>query len=54
MLCENCGSYRGKAVIDVLAKLDKKERKKRAAEDEARAEEEKAERALSPEQLSKK
>jgi len=27
-LCSNCGVYSGKEVIDVMAKLDKKERKK--------------------------
>jgi large subunit ribosomal protein L32 len=28
-VCRNCGFYKGREVIDVLAKLDKKERKKR-------------------------
>lgn len=28
-VCWNCGYYKGKQEIDVLAKLDKKERKKR-------------------------
>jgi large subunit ribosomal protein L32 len=28
-ICRNCGHYKGSQVIDVLAKLDKKERKKR-------------------------
>lgn len=28
-ICRNCGYYKGKQVIDVMAKLDKKERKKR-------------------------
>ncbi|KKU10814.1 MAG: 50S ribosomal protein L32 [Parcubacteria group bacterium GW2011_GWA1_45_7] len=28
-MCANCGTYRGKQVINVLAKLDKKERKQR-------------------------
>lgn len=28
-ICGNCGHYKGRQIIDVLAKLDKKERKKR-------------------------
>jgi large subunit ribosomal protein L32 len=28
-MCPNCGYYKGRQVVDVLAKLDKKERKKR-------------------------
>ena len=31
-LCRNCGYYQGRQVIDVLAKLDKKERKKKEKE----------------------
>lgn len=31
-VCRNCGYYAGRQVIDVLAKLDKKERKKREKE----------------------
>ena len=31
-ICANCGYYRGQQVIDVLAKLDKKERKKKEKE----------------------
>ncbi len=30
--CENCGTYRNRTVIDVLAKLNKKERKKKQEE----------------------
>ncbi len=31
-VCRNCGYYRGRRVIDVLAKLDKKERRKKEKE----------------------
>lgn len=32
IVCGNCGYYNGRQVIDVLAKLDKKERKKKEKE----------------------
>ena len=54
-LCSNCGTYRRREVIDVLAKLDKKQRKqkrKELAAQEATAPIESKE--LNPEQLSKK
>lgn len=31
-VCPNCGSYKGRVVIDVLSKLTKKERKKKEME----------------------
>lgn len=31
-VCENCGYYNGKQIIDVLGKLSKKERKKKEKE----------------------
>ena len=35
-VCSNCGTYRGRQVIDVLKKLNKKERKAKAKELEQR------------------
>ena len=59
-ICAHCGLYNVREVIDVLAKLTKKEKKKRAKE-EAAAHETHGKRAssektpeLSPEELSKK
>lgn len=56
IMCENCGYYAGRQVQDVLAKLDKKERKKREKElhahEEAQAES--GGRPLSAEELSHK
>ena len=54
-VCENCGYYKGRMVIDVLAKLDKKERKKK--EHELHEHEDKAAEAgqtLNAEELSHK
>ena len=31
-MCSNCGYYRGRKVMDVFAKLDKKEKKKKQRE----------------------
>lgn len=55
-VCFNCGYYKGREVIDVLKKLDKKERKKRSKEIAAKQTEEKAagDKSLSWEGLSKK
>ena len=50
-ICENCGYYKGRQVIDVLAKLDKKERKKKEKELAAT---QKQEKPLSADELSKK
>ncbi len=55
VICQNCGYYAGRQVVDVLAKLDKKERKKR--EKELHAHEEGAAekgKELSAEELSHK
>ena len=54
-MCKNCGYYAGRQVVDVLAKLDKKERKKKEKELH-KHEEEAAERGKEPsaEELSHK
>lgn len=59
-ICDYCGYYNSRQVIDVLAKLDKKERKKRLKEEEAsraaQSERTTGEKTpeLSPENLSRK
>jgi large subunit ribosomal protein L32 len=52
-VCQNCGYYKGKMILDVLAKLDKKERKKKEKEIKAKEKEE-PKRELSMEELSKR
>jgi len=32
MVCENCGFYKGREIVDVLKKLTKKERKEKEKE----------------------
>ena len=54
ILCWNCGYYKGREVIDVLAKLTKKEKKKRQKEIAAKGKEEKGGKDLTMEELSKK
>ena len=53
-ICWNCGYYKGSQVIDVLAKLEKKERKAREKEIAAAEKEGGKEKELSMEELSKR
>lgn len=53
-VCPFCGYYKGRQVIDVLAKLSKKERKKREKEIKMKEKEAKKEKPLSLKELSKK
>jgi len=50
-VCRNCGYYKGEEVINVLEKLNKKERKKREKE---MAEKEKGQKTPTMEELSRK
>ena len=53
-VCPYCGFYKGREVINVLAKLERKERKKREKEIKEKEKEIKKEKPLSLEELSKK
>ncbi len=53
-LCQNCGTYAGKELIDVMAKLDKKEKKAKEKELTEKEKEQATGEKLSIEELSKK
>ncbi len=52
-LCQSCGTYAGREIIDVLSKLNKKERKKREKEMAEQEKEQVKEKELSMQELSK-
>ena len=53
-VCPFCGYYKGEMVVNVLAKLEEKERKKREKEMKQKEEMERKSKELSLEELSKK
>ncbi|MDD3735414.1 MAG: 50S ribosomal protein L32 [Candidatus Pacebacteria bacterium] len=53
-MCPNCGYYKGRQVIDVLAKLEKRERKQKEKEIKESEKEKVSEKSLTMEDLSKK
>ncbi len=54
VVCENCGYYKGREIIDVLKDLTKKERKKKEKELAMKEGEQGKTKPLSMEELSKK
>lgn len=53
-VCQNCGYYKGQEFINVLNKLDKREKKLREKEIQKTEKEQKTEKSLTMEELSKK
>ena len=53
-VCSNCGVYSGKEIIDVMAKLNKKEKKKKEKEMATQEKEQGSQKPMSMEELSKK
>ena len=53
-VCGNCGYYKGRQVIDVLEKLNKKQKKEKQKEIENKKQIENTKKPLTMEELSKK
>ncbi len=53
IVCDNCGYYKGREVIDVMKKLTKKERKQKAKEIAAKEEGASKAKPLTMEELSR-
>ena len=53
-VCSHCGYYKGKEIIDTLAKTEKKAARKRGKKEEAKKEKESGKSPESLEELSKK
>ena len=53
-VCMECGYYKGKEVIDVLAKTEKKAKRRKAKAEEVKKEERAGEKPATLEELSKK